>query len=357
MSEYFDSDDPFDDFTAEDLDTLEHEALAATQGSATNLPLLQRRLPISRSTSFQNAFPALQEVPAMEDDYGHFNVDDEGLVLVDPTDFPSFPSAIQDRPRQSNADDLLEELVQLRAETTRLKQERDKFETLAYSQEGKMDHLQRTLTKSRVEHESALLRLQNSTESEKRAFENLIAERDRRLTALTADIEFQRNELREAQELANRGTSIRTTNNIQLTSPKRPARVVKGSGVKSPESKSRIGVFSAMAFGKEEVLPSKNRKRKRSEPVPEKPFVMMEESSGLSDGEINRIVMERVFRERSSWTTTDERFEVVCFEMKLILAYTRYPCSQNDGWDRGVFRPFDNVLQDGRSRYLICSDT
>jgi hypothetical protein len=112
-----------------------------------------------------------------------------------------------------------------------------------------------------------------------------------------------------------------------------------------------------MAFGKEEVLPGKNRKRKRSEPVPEKPSVMVEESSGLTDGEINRIIMEKVFRERSSWTTTDERFEVVCFKMKLIVVHTRYSCSQNDGWDRDVFRPFDNVLQDGRSRYLIYSDT
>lgn len=325
MSEYFDSDDPFEDVTAEDLDIIEHKALAATQGYAIQQPALQPRLPIARSTSFQNAIPQVQDNPNMEDDYGHFNVDDEDLVLVDQADFPSFPAPTQEHPRPSFADDaLVEELVQLRAETARLKQERDKFETLAFRQEGKMDHLQRTLTKSRAEHEAALLRLQNATEAEKRTFQNAIAERDRRLTALTADIEFQRNELREAQELANRGTTIRTTNNIQLTSPKRPARVVKGSGVKSPESKNRIGVFSAIAFGKDEaVVTTKSKKRKRGEPVPEKPFVMVEEpeSSGLSEGEINRIVMEKVFRERSSWTSADERFEVVRFMILLIVAY------------------------------------
>jgi hypothetical protein len=293
----------------------------------------------------------------MEDDYGHFNVEDEDLVLVDQTDFPSFPAPTQDHHRPSIANDaLLEEVVHLRAETARLKQEREKFETLAYSQEGKMDHLQRTLSKSRAEYEAALSRLQNATETEKRTFQNAIAERDRRLTALTADIEFQRNELREAQELANRGTTIRTTNNIHHTSPKRPARVVKGSGVKSPESKSRIGVFSAIAFGKDEgVLPAKNKKRKRGEPVAEKSFVMVEESesSGLSEGDINRIIMEKVFRERSSWTAADERFEVIRSMTKLIVAYTRYPCSQNDGWNRNFLRSFNNDVQDGKSRYLI----
>lgn len=342
MSDGFDSDDPFAEFTAEDFDTIEHEAIAATQSFprppsrapykppipaqrhlqpplqiAQNQVQLPRRESFTRATSFGNPFPV--EEPAAEDDYNQFNVDDEDLVLIDTDDIPLHSQSLPPPPPPHNTNQsdnaLHEELAFLRRETARLKAERDKFQTMAYSNDGKMDHLQRTLSKVKLEHESAVQRLQKTSETEKRTLLNEVAERERKLAALTADIEFQRNELREAMEMASRGGSVTrpapTTNGDMLVSPKKTARVVKGSGVKSPESKNRIGLFSARAFGRDEsVLPAtKTKKRKREEPIitPE-PVVV--ESGIMSESEINKIVMERVLRERSTWTVSDERFEV-----------------------------------------------
>lgn len=323
MSEYFGSDDPFADFTAGDFDILEDQAIAASQTSY---------IPPSRTTSFQNVFqPLKEEEPIMEDDYGQFNVDDEDLFIDDNNNTtPPAPPPRLSRFFPTNIDQtaLMEELAHLRAETSRLKLERDKFETLAYTQDGKMDHLQRSLQKAKNEHDSVLQRLQRTSESEKRALQLELQDREKKLVALTADIEFQKNELREAREIANRGGIIRSTNlnnNIDcvdiLNSPKKAARVVKGSGVKSPESKSKVGVFSARAFSKEEsVGPVKgnnnnnnsnnyNKKRKREEVrmITPEPVVVSEDSSEV---EINRIVMEKILRERSTWTASDERFEV-----------------------------------------------
>ena len=74
-------------------------------------------------------------------------------------------------------------------------------------------------------------------------------------------------------------------------------------------------MFSARAFGKEESVgpgKSNNKKRKREEPrmITPEPVIVHEESS---EAEINRIVMEKVLRERSTWTVSDERFEVVFY--------------------------------------------
>jgi hypothetical protein len=311
MTEYFDSDDPFADFTANDLDTLEKAAIVATQTS--QQPVFH---PIPRTTSFQDVFPVVQEELSMEDDYGQFNVDDEDLFIDDNTDPPPLPPppTLQSRfPTNIDQIALMQELAELRAETSRLKLERDKLETLAYTQDGKMDHLQRTLRKVHADHESVLNRLQKSAEAEKRELQADLADRERKLTALTADMEFQRNELREARELATRGGVVRPGTNGELMSPKRAARVVKGSGIKSPETKSRIGGVSARAFGREEsVVPSGkngNKKRKREEPRMETPEPVVVKE--LNEMEINRIVMERVIRERSLWTVSDERFEVI----------------------------------------------
>jgi hypothetical protein len=327
MSDLFDLDDPFVDFTADDLDLLENAALAATQA-----PQPRHPPPLPRATSFQNAFPTVKEEPSVEDDYGQFNVDEE-FVLVDeaPSPPPRIPFTHRSRfPINIDQTALMEELAHLRAETSRLKVERDKLETLAYTQDGKMDHLQRALLRTRQDHEAALQRLQKSSETEKRSLQNDLADRERKLNALTADIEFQRNELREARELATRGGVIRPSvannNGELLMSPKRPARIVKGSGVKSPELKTRIGVFSARAFGKEESVgpgKSNNKKRKREEPrmVTPEPVIVPEESSEV---EINRIVMEKVLRERSTWTISDERFEVFIIHNKLTIANAGY---------------------------------
>ncbi len=326
MSEFFDSEDPFADFTADDLNLLEDAALAATQ---TPLRVPQHLLP--RTTSVQNAFPAVQEEPSMEDDYGQFNVDDDDILLDEAPEAPlPIVSSHQSRfPTNIDQNALMQELAYLRAETSRLKSERNKLETLAFTQDGKMDHLQRTLLRTRQDHEAALQRLQRSAEAEKRSLQNDLADRERKLNALTADIEFQRNELREARELATRGGVIRPSgvnNNVDLlTSPKRPARVVKGSGVKSPELKTRIGVFSARAFGKEESVglrKGNNKKRKREEHrmITPEPVIVHEE---FSEAEINRIVMEKVLRERSTWTASDERFEVVSPDDGLTTAYAR----------------------------------
>lgn len=315
MSDSFDSTDPFADFTADDLDLLENAALAATQASQSRYPP-----PLPRTKSFQNAFPEVQEESSMEDDYGLFNVDDDYLLVDEVQAPPPIPSPHQSRfPTNINQTALMEELAYLRAKTSRLKLERDKLETLAYTQDGKMDYLQRTLLRTRQDHEAALQRVQRSSEAEKRSLQNDLADRERKLNALTADIEFQRNELREARDLATRGGVIRpsiTNNNEELlTSPKKPARVVKGSGVKSPELKTRIGVLSARAFGNEESVglgKINDKKRKREEPrmITPEPVIVHEE---LSDVEINRIVMEKVLRERSTWTVSDERFEVCLY--------------------------------------------
>lgn len=325
MDDFSDSDDPFADFTNDDLDLLEYTALAETQAPQ------PRHLPFLRTRSFQDASHTVKEEPSMEEDYGQFNIDDDDLVLVEAPPPRPIPSPRQSRyPTNIDRIALMEELAHLRAETSRLKLKRDKLETLAYTQDGKMDHLQRTLLRTRQDHEAALHRLQRSADAEKRALQNDLADRERKLNALTADIEFQRNELREARELATRGgvirPSIANNNGELLTSPKRPARVVKGSGVKSPELKTRIGVFSARAFGTEESVGSgknNNKKRKREEPrmITPEPVVVHEE---LSEAEINRIVMEKVLQERSIWTISDERFEVVFTRNKLTIANAGY---------------------------------
>src|SRR5208282_5564513 len=104
---------------------------------------------------------------------------------------PRIPSPHQSRfPTNIDQTALMEELAHLRAETSRLKLEHDKLETLAYTQDGKMDHLQRTLLRTRQDHEAALQRLQRSTDAEKRALQNDLADGERKLNALTADIEF-----------------------------------------------------------------------------------------------------------------------------------------------------------------------
>jgi len=333
MSESFDLDDPFVDFTEDDLDYLENVA-KATQASQQHSIRQQQPIPLPRTTPFQNAFPVVHEEPTMEDDYGQFNVDDEDLIIVDNTIYehppPPPPPRLSRFPRNIDQIALMEELAHLRAETSRLKLERDKFETLAYSKDGKMDHLQRTLQKTKTEHESIIQRHQRTSEVEKRTLQQDLEDRERRLTALAADIEFQKMELREAREIANRGGIIRPTstnlsnnnnssNNGDVGSPTRKAaRVVKGSGVKSPEAKSRVGIFAARAFSKEESVgpPGRNsnnvnynKKRKREEPrmITPEPVVVAED---LGEVDINRIVMERVLRERSSWTLSDERFEV-----------------------------------------------
>ena len=342
MSDGFDSDDPFADFTAEDFETIEYEAIAATQGVQTAPPyrppsrppyrppaqhhqqqlqhqqqqqkpppppLQPQKQSFNRATSFQNPFPIEDST---EDDYNQFNVSDEDLILIDTEDIPLHSQSLPPVPSPARSA-LQEELAFLRAETARLKAERDKFETLAFSNDGKMDHLQRTLSKVKLEHETDLQRLRKTAETEKRGLMNEVAERERKLAALTADIEFQRNELREAREMAHRGAGIirSATGNGEVVSPRKAARVVKGSGVKSPESKSKIGIFSARAFRRDEsVMPPKTRKRKREEPMttPEPAAV---ETGVLSETEINKIVMERVLRERSTWTVSDERFEVL----------------------------------------------
>ena len=311
MSEFFDSDDPFADLTADDLDILENEALATTQ--VTRHPPIHQRLPHlhthpNRAAPPQNAFSAAYEEPTIEDDYGQFNVDDEDLLIDTNNDTTSEPPAPTPAPAPnpisrfpSNIDQhaLMEELAYLRVETSRLKLERDKYETLAYAQDGKMGHLQRTLHKTKADHELVISRLQRASESEKQALGKDLDDRDRNLSALTADIEFQKNELREARELVNRGGGIIRPNqsqNAEISSPKKAARIVKGSGVKSPEKgKCSSGVFSAVrAFSKEESIgPAKetnyNKKRKREEARMITPEPVVVHSEELSETDINMI--------------------------------------------------------------------
>ena len=344
MSEYFDSDDPFADLTADDLDILENAAIARTQTSQHSLQH-QHQQPLLPRPRTKNAFPVLQEEPMMEDDYGQFNVDDEDLFIQDdntcsePPRPPPPPAS--HFPTNIDQTALMQELAYLRAETSRLKLERDKFETLTFKQDGRMDHLERALTKTRTDHELILQRLKVAAENEKQLLKLEVEDRERKLKTLSADIEFSKNELREAREIAGRGGIIRPATNLNngnyngdvFSSPKKAARIVKGSGVKSPESKSRIGAFSARAFSKEEsVGPARksnnndnyNKKRKREEPrmITPEPVIVSED---LNETEINRIVMEKVLRDRSSWMVSDERFEV-CFSKRvvLIIAYAGY---------------------------------
>ena len=154
-----------------------------------------------------------------------------------------------------------------------------------------------------------------------------IADRERKLASLNAEIDFQKNEIREARRAGERGMGmvVRPAVGGSPSRKQGAARVVVGSGVKSPESKARIGIFSSRAFGKEEgVVKGKkdsggNKKRKREEPRvevletgPEQTVRVQETGAGsVSEAEINRIVMDKVLRERASWTNEDERFEVI----------------------------------------------
>ena len=341
MSEYFDAEDPFADLTADDLSILEQQAHAATQASQHSQRQRQppqqpakhqhqpapMRVLVNRATSFNQPISLVQEDPVTDDDYAQFSIDDQDLIIDDSLKQPSTPPApLQRSPAYlsrfpTNIDQiaLMQELASLRAETARLKAERERLETHSFTQDGKLDHLQRTLARTREDHESALARIQRATEADKQALQGELAERDRRLAALSADIEFQKNELREAREMALRGPVVRppassvvtVTNGEGIVSPRRP-RVVKGSGVKSPE-KSKGG---AWAFGREQVGPVENKKRKRDERMvtPEPitvPVVAVEE---INESEITKLVLERVLKERSSWTASDERFQVrSCF--------------------------------------------
>ena len=336
MSDYFDTDDPFADFTAADLETIEHAAIEATQRSQ---PVPLRPPPhsiipqrqITRIPSYQPTIPIIEEDPTLsDDDYGQFNVDEEDLILdtSNPVDQPLLPPS-QPQPPQPpststtsfSSSSLLAELTALRAEIARLKAERDTSETKAYSQDGKLDHLQRTLQRTQADHAAALQRLQNVAETEKRGLREDLAERERRLARISAELEFQKNEVRQARERRDGvvvpvvpvGTVVGGANGEG--SPKK-ARVVRGSGVKSPESKSKIGVFSARAFGKEGVVPGKQKKRKREEEM-EQVIRMQVEQIGISEVEVNRMVMEKIFQGRTLWTSSDERFEV----------FTKFDCA------------------------------
>jgi hypothetical protein len=307
MSEHFDSDDPFADFTAADLDNIEHAAMQATQNSQP-APIVRAQRPLNRATSYQP--PIAERDETLGDDYGQFNVDDQDLVLDDAPPDPPLASPSQAPPSSHSA--LLSELSRLRAEAARLKAERDKFETKAYSQDGKLDHLQRTLSRTQNEHNAALQRLANVNDAEKRALREEIDERERRLARIVAELEFQKSEAREARERRN-GVAVSVPpaipGNVVVNgegSPKK-ARVVRGSGIKSPESKSRIGVAAARAFGKEVV---QQKKRKRDEQVTEVAVPMQVEEK-VSESEINRLVVEKIIQSRSMWSPTDERFEVL----------------------------------------------
>lgn len=311
MSDIFDSDDFFVDITADELDALEWSAIQATQPSVLQQLPYQRHQsdPRPQAASFQYVAVA-EENTSMEDDYVQFNADDEFVIddEHESTDVPFLPSQPQ-HTVSSHESALIEELAALRAEKTRLKLERDKYETLAFSQDGKLDHLNRTLAKGRAEYEAALDRLKRAAETERRTLQADLADRDRKLAGLSADIEFQRNELRQAREQArDGGVSRSTTTNSEPMTPKK-AKVVKGSGVKSPEARSRIGVMSARAFGKEESVVSttqKKRKHEEARVTPDRIFPVEE----VSEVEINRIVIERIICDRASWTISDERFEV-----------------------------------------------
>lgn len=287
MSEFFDADDPFAELTADDLSLLEQAAHAATQPSQSSQR--QRRPP-------QDQLPP----PSAEDEYAEFNVDEEDLIL-DPPSRRLPPASLSRFPTNIDQIALLEELASLRAQTAHLKSEHEDLQTRTFTQDGKLDHLARTLARAREEHESALARVARAAEAEKRTLEGELAERERRVAALTADIEFQRNELREARQLKGVVRPPSTGGVVEMGSPRR-ARVVKGSGVKSPEAKSRV----TRAFAREGVVGAA-KKRKREERMETPEPVVVEE---VSEGEITRLVLERVLKERSSWTPSDERFQV-----------------------------------------------
>src|SRR5579859_4665006 len=121
MSDYFDSDDPFEDLDPDELDAFEQQAIAATQGSQVIISHPPRHVPPqqhpqqrhisvhtrhspspnpyrvsepppqpgpplaigpSRTTSFRDTIPPVREEPPIEEDV-HFNVDDKDLLMDD----------------------------------------------------------------------------------------------------------------------------------------------------------------------------------------------------------------------------------------------------------------------------------
>jgi hypothetical protein len=302
MSEYFDSDDPFADLTADDLSILEQAAHAATQPSQSSQR--QRQPPQLQQSQLQQPLPPIPPAPSAEDDYAQFNVDEEDLILDPPSHIPLHP--LSRYPPTIDQIALLEELASLRAQTTFLKTEHQHLQTRTFTQDGKLEHLARTLARAREEHESALARVSRAADAEKRKLEDELAERERRVAALQADVEFQRSELREARQLRGVVRPPNTSTNggnggvVEMGSPRR-ARVVKGSGVKSPEAKSRV----TRAFAREGVVGAA-KKRKREERMETPEPVVVE----VNEGEITRLVLERVLKDRSSWTPSDERFQV-----------------------------------------------
>ena len=355
MSEYFDSDDPFADLTADDLDNLESAAINATQHPLPPPlpPHHHHHHQYSPQPLPQNDFPSLDQDIPMDDSCGQFNVDDEDLFLAPTTPPPPPPPHLSpSHSSHPHSSTLLAELTALRAETARLKLERDALETAKFTQDGKLEHLQRTLSKTRLDHDYALTRIKQSLETEKRNLQSTIADRERKLASLSAEIEFQKNEIREARMLAQRGTggTVKMAGGGvgETGSPSKrqgAARVVTGSGVKSPEAKARIGIFSSRAFGREEIVVGKkdgNRKRKREEPRGEVVEVQPQQIVGrqetgvgaVSEEEINRIVMDKVLRERASWTNEDERFEVdILYLLGFMLMIVDEGCAiSSDGW-------------------------
>jgi len=341
MADHFDSDDPFADLTAADLDSIENAAIQATQPSQpppSRPPPARHAVAPKGQQRILNRTRApppsrIEESPALEDDYSQFNVDDEDLSLEQQQPDDPLPTALSQPPSSYAA--LLAELNVLRLETARLKSERDKFETKAYSQDGKLDHLQRTLSRTLSEHNAALQRLANANEAEKRALRNEVEERERRLARVNAELEFQKSEARQAVE--RRNGVVRTSVGIGVPgvsavvdaegSPKK-ARVVKGSGVKSPESKSRIGVHAARAFGRESVQQRGKRKREDREQMQEDMLaremsVPMQIEPSLSEVDVNRLVMEKIIQHKSMWATTDERFEVTLLCIVLTISCCR----------------------------------
>ena len=307
MSDYLDLEDPFADFTQDEWETLESYAIAATQSSQSPA----QRSPSARVASFQTPFPPVQEEPTIDEDYEQFNVDDEDLLFEEA---PADPLAHQ--PATQPQSFLLSQFNSLNAEIIRLKAERDKFETLAYNQDGKVDHLQKSLAKARTEHAAAINRITQTSEAEKGKLLNDIAEMEAKMRALSAEVEFQKSELQQAREkdvgVIRVGTASAT---MPEASPKR-ARVVKGSGIKSPE-KGKIG--GAQAFAKDEPIGNlKEKKRKREEPlkmnVPSSQLAM----NGKPDEWASTEILELIVR-RGRCGRSDGRFEVWLFRALLLI--------------------------------------
>jgi hypothetical protein len=276
----------------------------------------------------------------------------------------------------------MQELASLRAETAHLRADREKLQTQTFTQDGKLDHLQRSLARARTDHESALARVQRAADGEKKVLQEELAERERRLAALSADVEFQKNELREARELAikkeqvvrepfSAAAGVNGDSGDGFVSPRRP-RVVKGSGVKSPESKSRVG---AGAFGRGDRVGgvgTKKRKREERMVTPEPPQLPVVAAAApvavleeVNEAEINSLVLERVLKERSSWAASDERFQVpnalpffylnhsyFVWNGRLIVAYERRPWVSDGRWNRMFFRTGRKILFDASTRHL-----